>query len=49
MRCHLPPLLVLMPTRDHVTGPAQVFRQVRFHLGSGFMRHRVQALIKLWQ
>jgi len=36
--------LSVMPARDRVTGPAQVVRQILFHLGCGLVGHRVQVL-----
>ena len=37
----------LMPAGDRVTGPAQVVREVLFHLYRRLERHRVQVLVKL--
>ena len=34
-----------MPAGDRVTGPAQILRQILFHLGGGLIRHRVQVLM----
>jgi len=36
-------------TGDRVPGPAQVFRQIHFHLGRRLERHRVQVRVKLRQ
>ena len=38
-----------MPASDRVTGPAQILRQILFHLGGGLIRHRVQVLIQFRQ
>ena len=38
-----------MPASDRVTGPAQILRQILFHLGGGPIRHRVQVLIQFRQ
>jgi hypothetical protein len=39
----------LMPARDRVTGPAQILRQIHFHLGCRLAGHRVQVLEQCWQ
>ncbi len=38
-----------MPARDGVTGAAQVLCQIHLHLRGGFIRHRVQVLVKFRQ
>ena len=38
-----------MPAGDRVTGPAQILRQILFHLGGGLIRHWVQVLIQFRQ
>lgn len=44
-----PDRTVLMPACDRVSGPAQIFRQIHFHLRRCFIRHRVQVGVKFWQ
>jgi hypothetical protein len=39
----------LMPTRDRVSSPAQILRQIHFHLDGRFKRHWVQVLVQFWQ
>jgi hypothetical protein len=34
-----------MPAVDRVCDPAQILRQILFHLGGGLIRHRVQVLM----
>ena len=34
-----------MPAGDRVCAPAQILRQILFHLGGGLIRHRVQVLM----
>ena len=35
-----------MPARDRITDPAQILRQIHFHLGCGLERHGVQVRVK---
>ena len=38
-----------MPARDRVTSPAQVLRQIYFHLGCGLIGHRVHVRVQFRQ
>jgi hypothetical protein len=38
-----------MPARDRVTDPAQILRQIHFHLRCRFIRHRVEVIAQFRQ
>jgi len=38
----------LMPSRDHISSPANIFCQFHLHLDGSFERHRIQVLEQFW-